>query len=93
MDSRERRPSASNPLSTFNPRERHYEVPDLAAAWNLSADTIRSIFLNEPDVIVITNPRRGIRIFRTLRIPESVAQRVYERLKNKNRSPRNGGAR
>ncbi len=62
--------------------ERHYSVAELAATWNLSEDTIRRLFLCEPGVIIIHRPRRRARAYRTIRIPESVAQRVYERLAN-----------
>lgn len=78
----------------FNPRERHFSVADLAANLNLSTDCVRDLFRNEPGVIVIERPRKGCRGYQTLRIPESVAQRVYERLKSKpHRSPYRGGAR
>ena len=40
----------------------------------------RRIFLNEPGVIVICCPRKGRRVYRTLRIPEHVFQRVLTRL-------------
>ena len=61
----------------FNSRERHYTVPELAAIWNMSTDTVRRRFRNEPGVLIISNPRKGTRVFETLRIPESVAERVY----------------
>jgi hypothetical protein len=62
--------------------EHHYSVQELATAWNLSDDTIRRMFENEPDVQVIERcGRTSKRRFRTLRIPESVAQRVYTRQK------------
>jgi hypothetical protein len=43
-------------------------------------DTIRRLFLNEPGVVVICFPRKGRRVYRTVRIPESVFQRVVTRL-------------
>lgn len=61
------------------PHERHFTVPELHKLWNLSTDTIRKKFLCEPGVIIITEKKRGIRVYRTLRIPESVAIRVYRR--------------
>lgn len=64
----------------FNPRERHYTVAELASNWNISQDTIRRIFADHPGVLVIAKPKRGKRIFRTLRIPESVAIAVYQKL-------------
>lgn len=64
-------------------RERHYTPSELGEMWNLSADTTRRMFENEPGVLVFVNPQRSSdRRFRTLRIPESVALRVYTRLSN-----------
>ena len=63
--------------------ERHYSPAELGELWNLSADTVRRIFENEFGVLVFENPvRSSSRRFRTLRIPESVAQRVYSRFSN-----------
>ncbi|MDA2914395.1 hypothetical protein MYX77_10675 [Acidobacteriia bacterium AH_259_A11_L15] len=61
--------------------ERHYTVDEIAEAWKLSRDKVRRLFENEPGVLVLEN--RGAfskRRYRTLRIPESVAERVYRRL-------------
>ena len=61
--------------------ERHYAPAELGELWNLSADTVRRMFEREPGVLVFENPvRSSSRRFRTLRIPESVAERVYRRL-------------
>lgn len=63
--------------------ERHYTPAELADLWNLSTDTVRRMFENETGVLVFENPvRSSSRRFRTLRIPESVAQRVYSRFSN-----------
>jgi hypothetical protein len=63
--------------------EHHYSPADLGELWNLSADTVRRMFENEPGVLVFENPERSShRRFRTLRIPESVAARVYSRFSN-----------
>ena len=61
--------------------ERHYAVTEIAALWNLSADTVRDLFEQEPGVLVIgeRNPR-GKRRYRTFRIPQTVVDRVYTRL-------------
>ena len=57
--------------------ERHYSPAELGELWNLSADTVRRMFEQEPGVLVFENPvRSSSRRFRTLRIPESVAERV-----------------
>jgi hypothetical protein len=62
--------------------ERHYSASELAALWNLSLDTIRRIFENEPGVLVLGEgrPKRNRRRYTTLRIPESVAARVHRLL-------------
>jgi hypothetical protein len=63
--------------------ERHYSPAELGELWNLSADTVRRMFEDEPGVLVFENPvRSSSRRFRTLRIPESVAERVYSRFTN-----------
>ncbi len=62
--------------------ERHYSVSELAAAWNISDDKVRELFLNEPGILNFGKPNRRKRIYRPIRIPESVAARVYARLTN-----------
>lgn len=60
--------------------ERHYSVKDLSRMWGLSEDFVRDVFVNEPGVLVLGNdPKPGTRRYRTLRIPESVVERVYRR--------------
>jgi hypothetical protein len=66
--------------------ERCHSPEQIAELWTLSADTVRRLFEHEPGVLVIERPRiYGKRRYRTLRIPESVAQRVYHRLSLKGR--------
>lgn len=63
--------------------ERHYTPAELGKIWNLSADTVRRMFESEPGVLVFENPvRSSSRRFRTLRIPESVAERVHSHFSN-----------
>jgi hypothetical protein len=61
--------------------ERHYAVAEIAALWNLSGDKVREIFEQEPGVLMIgdRNPRAKRR-YRTLRIPQTVVDRVHKRL-------------
>ena len=61
--------------------ERHYSVDDLAELWGMSDDFVRRLFLNEPGVVVFFKHRPGRRTYRTLRIPESVAQRVHRQMR------------
>jgi hypothetical protein len=60
--------------------ERHFSVAQIAERWALSEDTVRRLFENEPGVLVIEPPRRRYtrRRYRTLRIPESVVERVHK---------------
>jgi hypothetical protein len=61
--------------------ERHYSVNELSVMWNLSKQTVRRLFQDEPGVLRISEEeahhKRG---YVTLRIPESVARRVHQRL-------------
>jgi hypothetical protein len=60
---------------------RHYTPQELAALWRLDESTIRRMFLDEPGVLKYRKSARhdGRRDYVTLRIPESVARRVYEK--------------
>jgi hypothetical protein len=63
--------------------EKHYSVAEVATLWNLSQDTARRLFQNEPGVLVLgdLNPRRGRR-YLTLRIPQHVLDRVHRHYSN-----------
>ena len=65
--------------------ERHLSVAQIARIRNLSSNTVRRLFMHEPGVVVlsVTKPRK--RVYRLLRIPESVEQRVFARLTNNGR--------
>jgi hypothetical protein len=46
--------------------------------WNLGVDAVRKLFRNEPGVLALGSvKRRGKRPYVTLRIPQSVLERVY----------------
>ena len=63
--------------------ERHLTAKEIAEAWNLSQDTIYRLFSNEPGVLIlVSETKKYRRTRRTLRIPESVKNRVYRRLQN-----------
>jgi len=61
--------------------ERHYSVDEVAELWGMSDDFVRRLFLEEPGVVVFFKHRPGRRTYRTLRIPESVAQRVHRQMR------------
>lgn len=70
-----------NQVQTFN--EPHYTVEQVAEMWNLSKDSVRRLFLSEEGVLRISRPgTRYKRSYTTLRIPESVLNRVYRRMLN-----------
>jgi hypothetical protein len=54
-------------------------VADVAERLKVNDDTVRRMFQDEPGVIVICFPRKGRRVYRTLRIPEPVFRRVLTR--------------
>lgn len=60
--------------------ERHYSPAEIAERWTLSEDAVRKLFEMEPGVLVLATSKPGKRRYRTLRIPETVAQRVHRRL-------------
>jgi hypothetical protein len=60
--------------------EVYLTVVEVAERLKINEDTVRRLFLNEPGVVVICFPRKGRRVYRTVRIPESVFQRVLARL-------------
>lgn len=63
--------------------ERHFTAKEVAEAWNLSQDTIYRLFVNEPGVLLLVSEKKKYRrTRRTLRIPESIKNRVYGRLQN-----------
>lgn len=59
----------------------NYSVKEIAFLWNVSAETVRRIFDEEPGVLVFETRRRqrGRRRYRNLRIPGWVALRVETR--------------
>ena len=60
--------------------ERHFSVGELAENWGLSPAAIRRLFCNEPGVIRFGKEIKGHkRAYVTIRIPASVAERVYRR--------------
>jgi hypothetical protein len=75
------RPGSERSPASGSSLEKHYSVTDLAQLWSLSEKTIRRIFVNEPGVVKWGHQeQRFKRGYFTLRIPESVIQRVHRRL-------------
>lgn len=62
--------------------EKHYSIAEIAEMWGLSPSAVRGMFQNEPGVLTLGEPRPKFGRRRgkvTLRIPESVLERVYRR--------------
>lgn len=61
--------------------EKHFSIIELANLWGLAPDTIRPLFINRQGVLKIVRPEsRRKRVYTTLRIPASVADKVYAEL-------------
>ena len=63
--------------------EKHYSVEELAERWGISTDTVTRKFKDEPGVVNFATIKKTKRIRKPkakLRIPQSVAERVYNRL-------------
>lgn len=71
----------ANPSPTSAAIERHFSPDQIGEMWGLSADSVRRIFSREPGVLVL-DLSKGRRNYRTLRVPESVMQRVHRRMSN-----------
>jgi hypothetical protein len=64
----------------LNP-ESHYSVVQVAKLWSISPDLVRDLFRSESGVLKIERPAgRFKRVYTTLRIPQSVLNRVATRL-------------
>jgi hypothetical protein len=64
--------------------ERHFTLNELAAQWGFSYDFMHEHFRDEPGVICATSAskrRARGRSYGTIRVPESVALRVYARMR------------
>jgi len=64
-------------------QEKHFTIAELANRLHISVHLARKLFADEPGVIAIGDAKSNGRKRRyvTLRVPESVAGRVYERLR------------
>ena len=75
------RPTPGIERSSILREERHFTPQELADMWRVSVQTVREIFQNEDGVLKIgRDGTRTRRRYKTLRIPESVAERVHTRL-------------
>ena len=72
---------AATSVNIPDPGERHYSPLEVAELWNVNVETIRRKFEDEPGVLVFQGPiKKGKRSYKTMRIPQSVLERVHKRL-------------
>jgi hypothetical protein len=61
--------------------ELHYSIRELAKLWHLSYESVRQAFEREPGILRIEHKlRKNKRGYTSMRIPASVARKVYKRL-------------
>ena len=61
--------------------ERHYNITEIAGAWNFSPDLVRNIFRDEPGILTVEHPATRRKMsYSTMTIPESVVLRVHTKL-------------
>jgi hypothetical protein len=61
--------------------EKHYTAIEVGHMWGISTDLARDLFRDEPGVLRIERPEtRRKRGYLTIRIPQSVVDRVHVKL-------------
>ncbi len=63
------------------PIPQYYPLSAIAQRLSLSEKTIMRRLLNDPEVLVVTEKRRGIRKYRTYRVPEASILRLLDTLR------------
>jgi hypothetical protein len=69
--------SASENANPFE--ERHYTISELAEIWKFSREFVRQIVRGEPGVTEWVRQQPGRRRYSVIRVPQSVAERLYRR--------------
>jgi len=59
--------------------ERHYTISELAEMWKFSTEFVRQIVRGEPGVTEWVRQQPGRRRYSVIRVPQSVAERLYRR--------------
>lgn len=71
--------SRHNSVAQPRAAERHYTVREIAELWGLSDASVVRMFKQEPGVLGVNNSRRKFAgNHTTLRIPQSVMERVHQ---------------
>lgn len=61
--------------------DKHYTPSEVGKLWGVSVDLVRDIFKDEDGVLIVDRPgTRTKRSYSTMRIPESILERVYNQL-------------
>lgn len=61
--------------------EKHFTVNEVSELWGVSTDLVRDVFQSEDGVLIIDRSgTRTKRSYSTMRIPESVLNRVYAKM-------------
>lgn len=69
-----------NDINNSSPfEERHFTIRELSKLWRLSEEFVRQIVKDEPGVTEWVRQQPGKRRYRVLRVPQSVAERLYHR--------------
>lgn len=73
--------SGTDPVFPRDPLETHYTLKQIAEKWGCDAETVRQAFIDEDGVLILGEETRndGKRAYLTIRVPESVLNRVYAR--------------
>ena len=76
-----RRPSSAGSTATqVTALERHYSPNELAVKWHVCPNTVRRLCEEEGSIFVIDRPEEmHKRRYKTIRIPESTAIKIYEK--------------
>ena len=62
-------------------KDKHWSAAEVAEQWGISTDLVRDIFKDEDGVLIVERPgTRTKRSYSTMRIPESVLERVYNEM-------------
>lgn len=74
----------TQPIPTTGSRipalEPHYSPDELGERWHVSPNTVRRLCEEEGEILVIDRPERmHKRRYKTIRIPQSTAVKIYER--------------
>ena len=71
--------SSPSPVFPREPLETHYTLKQIAEKWGCDDETVRQTFIDEDGVLILGEQTRndGKRAYLTIRVPESVLNRVY----------------